>query len=176
MQHTIVRGREQATPKTRYRIRKIPITQAIRKRLDILTARTTDIRLVTTKNGTVFHPANFRKDVWEKAQKASRITDKVPYSLRHTFAAWSLTLGIDMNKLVRLMGHGSKKMVYEVYGDYIEGLEEDAWKILEYFGRDFIETKAKRPGYPHGANMVIPVSFLRLDQQTQSPALPLKTF
>jgi integrase len=67
-----------------------------------------------------------------------------------------------MNKLVRLMGHGSKKMVYEVYGDYIEGLEEDAWKILEYFGRDFIETKAKRPshllGYPHSGNMVIEVA------------------
>lgn len=179
VQHTIVRGRVQDTPKTRYRIRKIPITQEIRKRLDILTARSTDERLVTTKSGAVFHPANFRKDVWEKAQKGSGITDKVPYCLRHTFAAWSLTLGIDMNKLVRLMGHGSKKMVYEVYGDYIEGLEEDAWKILEYFGRDFLEIKAKKPshllGYSFSENLVIPASFLRLDNpednQTESPDL-----
>lgn len=40
-----------------------------------------------------------------------------PYVLedmRHSFAAWALTLRIDPNKLVRLMGHGSKKMVYEV--------------------------------------------------------------
>jgi integrase len=36
-----------------------------------------------------------------------------------------LTIRIDLNKLVRLMGHGSKKMVYEVYWDYIEGLEGD---------------------------------------------------
>lgn len=167
VQHTIVRGREHDTPKTRYRIRKIPITQAIRKRLDILLERSTDERLVTTKTGTAFHPANFRKDVWEKAQKASGITDKVPYSLRHSFAAWSLTLGIDMNKLVRLMGHGSKQMVYEVYGEYIEGLEEDSWKILEYFGRDFIERKGQRPPrfleYPGNENQMIPVSFLRLD-------------
>jgi integrase len=97
--------------------------------------------------------------------------------LRHTFAAWSLTLGIDMNKLVRLMGHGSKKMVHEVCGDYIEGLEEDAWKILEYFGRDFLEITAKRPPHlqrlPHSGNMVIPASYLRLDDpednQTESP-------
>ena len=167
VQHTIVRGREQDTPKTRYRIRKIPITQAIRQRLDILQARSTDERLITTKTGTALHPANFRKNIWEKAQKASGIIDKVPYSLRHSFAAWSLTLGIDMNKLVRLMGHGSKKMVYEVYGDYIEGLEDDAWKILEYFGRDFIETKGQRPpnflGYPSGANPMSPVPLLRLD-------------
>jgi integrase len=177
VQHTIVRGREQATPKTRYRIRKIPITLAIRKRLDILQARSTGVILITTKTGTALHPANFRKNVWEKAQKASGITDKVPYSLRHSFAAWSLTLCIDMNKLVRLMGHGSKKMVYEVYGDYIEGLEQDAWKILEYFGRDFIETKGQRPphflGYPSGANTVIPDSILRLDHptgdQTENP-------
>ena len=169
VQHTIVRGREQDTPKTRFRIRKIPITQAIRQRLEILQARSTDGRLITTKTGTAFRPANFRKDVWEKAQKASGITDKVPYSLRHSFAAWSLTLGVDMNKLVRLMGHGTKKMVYEVYGDYIEGLEDDAWNILEYFGRDFIETKGQRPprylGLPDGVNPVTPVPTLRASYQ-----------
>lgn len=156
VQHTIVRGREQDTPKTRFRIRKIPITLAIRQRLEILQARCTAERLVTTKSGTAFRPAHFRKDIWEKAQKASGITDKVPYSLRHSFAAWSLTLGVDMNKLVRLMGHGTKKMVYEVYGDYIEGLEEDVWKILAFFGRDFLETKGQRPprylGLPDGVN------------------------
>lgn len=147
VQHTIVRDREQDTPKTRHRIRKIPITKAIRKRLDILMERSNSNgeRLVSTKAGTVFRPADFMHDVWEKAQKASGITDKVPYSLRHSFAAWSLTLGIDMNKLVRLMGHGSKKMVYEVYGEYIEGLEEDACNILEYFGRDFLQLKRKAP-------------------------------
>lgn len=143
VQHTIVRGVEHDTPKTLYRIRKIPITQAIRKRLDVLLERSTTDRLVTAKSGTMFRPANFLKDIWTKAAKASGITDKVPYSLRHSFAAWSLTLRIDPNKLVRLMGHGSKKMVYEVYGDYIEGLEEDFWQILDYFGRDFVEPKRK---------------------------------
>ena len=42
------------------------------------------------------------------------------------------------NKLVKRMGHGSKKMAYEVYGNYVEGLEKDAGKVLEYFGNDFI--------------------------------------
>ncbi len=35
------------------------------------------------------------------------------------------------------MGHGSKKMVYETYGNYVEGLEKDADKIAEYFGDEF---------------------------------------
>jgi len=62
-------------------------------------------------------------------------------SMRRTFAAWALTLRIDPNKLVNLMGHGSKKMIYEVYGNYVEGLETDAGKILKYFGKDFIGLK-----------------------------------
>lgn len=147
VQNTIVRGREQDTPKTRYRIRKLPITQAIRQRLDILIERSRGEQLVTTESSTLFHPANFRKNIWEKAQQASGITNKVPYSLRHSFAAWALTIGTDMNKLVRLMGHGSKQMVYEVYGDYIEGLEEDYEKILDYFGPDFIQRRTKTPTY-----------------------------
>jgi integrase len=144
VQHTNVRGKEHDTPKTLYRIRKIPITQAIRARLNVIMARTTGDRLITTKSGTLFRPANFLKDVWTKAAKASGISNKVPYSLRHSFAAWSLTLRIDPNRLVRLMGHGSKKMIYEVYGDYIEGLEEDFWQILEYYGKDFAEPKKKK--------------------------------
>jgi integrase len=31
------------------------------------------------------------------------------------------------------MGHGSKQMVYEVYGNYIPGVENDKGKIGEYF-------------------------------------------
>jgi integrase len=42
------------------------------------------------------------KTVWIIALKASGVTDKVPYRLRHSFAAWALTIRIDPNKLVRL--------------------------------------------------------------------------
>ncbi len=174
VQHTIVRGVEHDTPKTVYRIRKIPITQAIRQRLDILTQRATGELVVTTKTGTIFRPANFLKDVWTKAGKASGITDKVPYSLRHTFAAWALTLRVDPNRLVRLMGHGSKKMIYEVYGDYIEGVEEDFWQILAYYGQDFAQPKMKQAPigfYP----TVYPGQVITLPIQ-ETPNLPTRTF
>jgi integrase len=182
VQHTIVRGKENDTPKTLYRIRKIPITLAIRKQLDILLVRNPVDKLVTTKSGKYFNPANFRKDVWEKAAKASGITDKVPYSMRHSFAAWALTLRIDPNRLVRLMGHGSKKMIYEVYGDYIEGLEEDFWQILAYFGRDFAQPKMKASStmieYQNGYTFPpsFPLQPSNYPQQNEAPNLPLKTF
>jgi integrase len=41
------------------------------------------------------------------------------------------------------MGHSSKKMIYEVYGNYVEGLEKDTGKILEYFGIEFLGLKKK---------------------------------
>lgn len=104
-------------------------------------ARAKGNHLITTKSGTVFRSANFRKDIWEKAQQSSGMTDKVPYALRHTFAAWALMIGIAMNRLVKLMGHASKQMVYEVYEEYIEGLEEDREDILNYFGADFLTPK-----------------------------------
>ena len=63
------------------------------------------------------------------------------YTTRHFFASWALTLRIDPNRLVKLMGHSSKKMIYEVYGDYVEGLEDNYSRILEYFGKDFIAKK-----------------------------------
>ena|SRR5208283_4973900 len=37
----------------------------------------------------------------------------------------------------KCMRNGSKKTAYEVYGNYVEGLEKEADKILEYFGGDF---------------------------------------
>jgi integrase len=52
-----------------------------------------------------------------------------------------LTIRVDQNRLVDLMGHASKQMIYEVYGKYTEGLEQDRLAILRYFGRDF-----KNPG------------------------------
>jgi hypothetical protein len=35
------------------------------------------------------------------------------------------------------MGHASKQMVYETYGEYTGGLEKDQQAILDYFGDGF---------------------------------------
>ncbi|SDM90375.1 integrase [Geoalkalibacter ferrihydriticus] len=135
---TIVRGRKKGC-KTSFRERKIPITQAIQKRLDDLLARDSSEHFVKGKKGGVFRASALSGRPWTKAAKKSGVTGKVPYCLRHSFAAWALALRIDPNRLVSLMGHGSKKMVYEVYGSYIEGINQDVPKILAYFGEDFLQ-------------------------------------
>lgn len=55
---------------------------------------------------------------------------------------------------------------------------EDFWKIREYFGRNFVETKAKRPprllDHPGTVYQMVPGSYLQLEQEKQSPELSLK--
>ena len=70
------------------------------------------------------------------------------YTARHSFAAWALTIGVNPLRLVKLMGHASKQMVYEVCGNYVEGLEEDAEAIYHYFGQDFIMPRKKESPIP----------------------------
>ena len=101
--------------------------------------------LFTMKSGRIFDVDSFRKNPWTSAFKKAKLQYKVPYTMRHTFAAWALTLRIDPNRLVSLMGHGLKEMVYEVYGNYVEGLETDAGKISGYFGKDFFELRENIP-------------------------------
>jgi integrase len=141
VQNSIVRGYEKEDLKTEFRQRKLPITKALRERLDVALSFSKGDHFVSMKNGRTFDVDSFRKSLWTSALDRAGIPYKVPYATRHTFAAWALTVGLSPNKLVRLMGHGSKKMVYEVYGNYVEGLEKDAGQILEYFGNDFIGLK-----------------------------------
>ena len=119
-----------------FRRRDIRITKAIQARLNVLLNRTEGRRLVSSKTGKFFTAAGFYK-AWVKAERAAGVRHRVPYALRHTFAAWSLIIDIAPLKLHKLMGHASKKMVYEIYGVYVERLEEDREEIRAFFGEDF---------------------------------------
>lgn len=107
-------------------------------------ARTDSPYVFAHPDVTPYLRENFTERRWTPAVMKCDIPYRPPYSIRHSFAAWSLLVGIDPIRLVKLMGHGSKQMVYETYGNYIDGLEDDYWDIVNYFGKDYIETK-KRP-------------------------------
>lgn len=138
---------EKSSMKTAFRKRDIYITDAIRKRLDTLTARAKTPYIVTNARGYRFISTDFAK-VWKKAVELAGISPMTSYIARHSFAAWSLTIGVNPLRLVKLMGHASKQMVYEVYGNYVEGLEEDAEEIYYYFGQDFITPRKRESPIP----------------------------
>ena len=143
VQHSIVRDVLSDTLKTVYRVRKLPLTDRMREILAYVLVRTDSIFVFAKPNGKPFRRETFLKAIWAKAIQAAGVDYRPPYSIRHSFAAWSLTVGVDPMRLVRLMGHGSKQMVYEVYGHYVDDLETDYWDMVEYFGKDFIEVKKR---------------------------------
>lgn len=134
-----VRGRKLPVhgTKTEYRERELPITRAVRRLFEELSDRSKRDHIVTRPDGRPLCPVRFRNVPWSKAHQAAEVPYRRPYALRHTFACWSLAVGVHPNRLVALMGHGSKQMVYEVYGKYAEGLEADEEAIREYLGEDF---------------------------------------
>lgn len=139
VRQVISRGRLYKYLKTDARIRDIRITSRIRVLLDILSSRKCDSPfLVTTREGGPMTHTAFGR-AWTRALVASGITHRVPYCLRHSFAAWSLCIGVDLNRMVALMGHATKQMIFERYGRYVDGLEQDKSRILELFGRDFLD-------------------------------------
>lgn len=133
IRRSVSRGVEKIGGKTMFRRRDVRITPAIQQRLDVLLERTEGRRLATSKTGKFLTSTGFYKE-WVKAIAAAGVRYRVPYVTRHTFAAWSLIIDIEPLRLHKLMGHGSKKMVYEVYGIYVERLEEDREQIQAFFG------------------------------------------
>jgi integrase len=141
IEESIVREVEKDSLKNTYRERRIPITRAIGEILDYAHLHAVGDHLFTMKDGRPFTAELYQRRVWTKAMKKAGLVYRKPYTTRHSFAAWSLAIGIDPNRLVSLMGHASKQMIYEVYGRYVEGLEEDAADILDYYGDDFVKKK-----------------------------------
>lgn len=117
--------------------------------MDILLSRTKGGYLATMQNGKPFHPVRFRNVPWTKAFRATDAPYRRPYAMRHTFASWALVVGVHPSRVVALMGHSSKQMVYEVYARYTEGVELDAAEILGYLGQDFRSPeKTRAPIFP----------------------------
>jgi integrase len=145
LNRSIVLKHEKEQLKNDFRFRRIPVTEAIKRVVNKMNDLCpTSQQLFPMKDGTPFDGNSFRKTVWNKALKESQIAYKTPYSTRHTFCAWALTIGLNPMKLVNLMGHSSKQMVYQTYGDYVEDLEDDTDDIIRYFGVDFLIKPGKK--------------------------------
>jgi integrase len=142
---SIVMKQEKELLKNDFRFRRIPLTESIRRVIDQMQKQSPDSRhLFPMEDNSPFNGGSFRKVAWNHALKDSQIAYKTPYSTRHTFCGWALTIGMNPMKMVNLMGHSSKQMVYQEYGDYVEDLEDDVDDIIRYFGVDFLIKPEKK--------------------------------
>jgi len=139
VRNSIVRKREKEELKTDASQREIDVSP----RLHDLIVQQREVKkkqgiespyLFTTSEGNPFDIDLFRKNSWTSALKRAGVPYRKPYTMRHTFAAWMLLIGKPPLEVVALMGHSSKKMVYETYGKFVKGLEKEKEEIRAYLG------------------------------------------
>lgn len=149
VRNSIVKGEEREKLKTQYRKREMPVTCAIRKRLMAAASASEGEYVFTMEDGRPFDFGSYRKTVWNPAMKAAGLTNKVPYSARHSLVQWALVVGVTPVRLVEIMGHRDKQMIFGVYGRYREGLVEERRAIIEYLGEDFLNPEKAAALVPH---------------------------
>ncbi len=64
------------------------------------------------------------------AVKRAGIRRRNPYHTRHTFACWLLSAGANPSFIASQMGHENAQMVYEIYGAWIEEMNQDQIGML----------------------------------------------
>ena len=62
--------------------------------------------------------------------KRAGIRRRNPYHTRHTFACWLLTAGANPAFIASQMGHETAQMVYEIYGMWIDDMNDEQIAML----------------------------------------------
>jgi len=114
------------------------MTEAIRRCVQTAMAASPSDFVFTMADGS---PVNFRvyRDLWNEALEASEVTNKTPYSTRHSLVQWDLVAGVTAVRLVEIMGHRDKQIIFGVYGRYRHGLVEKRPALISYLGADFLK-------------------------------------
>ena len=67
---------------------------------------------------------------WNAAVKRAGIRRRNRYHTRHTFACWLLTAGANPAFIASQMGHETAQMVYEIYGMWIDDMNDEQVAML----------------------------------------------
>ena len=68
--------------------------------------------------------------MWNKAVKLAGIRRRNPYHTRHTYACWLLSAGANPSFIASQMGHENAQMAYEIYGTWIEDMNNEQINML----------------------------------------------
>jgi len=74
----------------------------------------------------------WRRDEWNPAIESAGLAKRTPYSMRHTFASFSIAAGVSLFYLARLMG-SSVDRIDAVYGHLLPDSEDYLRGLLDTF-------------------------------------------
>lgn len=70
------------------------------------------------------------RQIWTSVSRKAGIRHRNAYQSRHTFACWMLSAGANPYFIAAQMGHSSPQMLYQVYGDWMPGNNDDQIELI----------------------------------------------
>jgi integrase len=132
LEHRHVHGAHVELPgtKTSGAWRTVHLTERGRNAIEAM-PRSIATRRVFNIDGRPISWPYFTREVWHPALQLAELEKRPPYSLRHTFAYWSLRAGVPIATLAREMGHASTERTFSVYGGWCHEMGADAAALRE---------------------------------------------
>jgi len=128
--------------KTDRRRRDVPLTARAIAALNEIPARIDTPLLFPSREGGYLDLGNFRWREWRPALEAAGLPmNLTPYSMRHTYASFSLDAGVSIFELARLMGT-SVKVIDATYGHLVRDAFDRVRQALDERARREAEADA----------------------------------
>ncbi len=90
--------------------------------------------LSSSSKSDVFLSTTVNK-IWREASRRAGVQYRSVYNLRHTYASWMLTSGVNISYLAKQMGHSNFMMIAKVYGRWMDDSSlsesEKAWSKMQ---------------------------------------------
>ncbi len=115
--------------KTERSLRRVPLRGVVLEALEVMPTRVDTALLFPGARGGYLNLRNFRNRDWKPAVRSVGLESQTIYSLRHSYASWSISAGESLFALARFMGT-SVKMIDQTYGHLAEDAETQNLSLL----------------------------------------------